>query len=47
MKVTATGVDEEIGMRMFVLWCAGLEVTQAGVDKIDVRFVLEEDNART
>jgi len=47
MKVTATGVSEGAGMHMFQTWLANLEESQAGETEIDVRFVLENENART
>ena len=47
MKVTATGVTEETGIRIFELWQEYLRnVIQEG-SEIDVRFVLENENGRT
>ena len=47
MKVMATGVTEENGMKMFELWLEYLKNAVEEGAEIDVRFTLENENDRT
>ncbi len=46
MKVTATGVTEEVGMKMFELWREYLKNTVEEGTEINVVFILEPEHGR-